>query len=218
MRAEALLRIRRASEVGLGGLVADARARLLRNLRQPLVSTVHTAAIASTNTTAVQQVLDGEGDVDALSLPGDLDAVPQGRDGPVRPARAAVLGNVLVPGDGAIVHAILVAPVEVLGHLFIPQELLVRVRRIPAPDNAHGLRVLAAQELVAVAASRLRGSAIEDARGEALGILLRETAARHSPSRAPSALGVRDAGRLGAVGAPAGVILGPAKAERDRRK
>mmetsp|Transcript_11730 Transcript_11730/g.26759 ORF Transcript_11730/g.26759 Transcript_11730/m.26759 type:complete len:287 (-) Transcript_11730:227-1087(-) len=114
--AEALLRVVGAGKVGLGGLVADARA-FLRDRVQPLVRAVDGSPVAGADTAAVQEVLDSEVNVDALALAGNLDAIAQGREGPMRPARATVLGDVLVPRHRAVAHAVLVAPVKVCRHV-----------------------------------------------------------------------------------------------------
>ena len=63
----------------------------------PEAGPFHGSAVAAPDVAAVQHVLDGGVDVDALRLAGDLDAVREGGDGAVRPTGAAVLGDVLVP-------------------------------------------------------------------------------------------------------------------------
>ena len=90
MWAETLRTLRGARKVWVGRLVRDARARALRDLVQPLVRAVDRAAVARADVAAVQDVLDGDVDVDALAFARDLDAVAEGRDGAVRPTRAAV--------------------------------------------------------------------------------------------------------------------------------
>mmetsp|Transcript_50512 Transcript_50512/g.132837 ORF Transcript_50512/g.132837 Transcript_50512/m.132837 type:complete len:202 (+) Transcript_50512:798-1403(+) len=60
---------------------------------------------------AIEQMLNGKVDVRALPLPDDLDAVRKRRQSTVRPTRAAILREVLVPHHGAI--ALVKATVEV---------------------------------------------------------------------------------------------------------
>mmetsp|Transcript_120798 Transcript_120798/g.385664 ORF Transcript_120798/g.385664 Transcript_120798/m.385664 type:complete len:416 (+) Transcript_120798:265-1512(+) len=155
VRAEALLRIRGASEVGLRGLVGDACA-LFGDLLKPLVRAVDAASVAAAHTSAVQQMLHGGVDVHALRIASNLHAVCQGGDGAVDPARAAVLGDVLVPGLRAVALAVLVTPTEAVGHGLGSQEQVVGVRSVAAPDDAHGLGRLPAQQL-ALAALLWRG-------------------------------------------------------------
>lgn len=52
--------------------------------------TSSTAAMAASCSAAVEDVLDGEVDVDAFSLAGNLDAITEGADGAVGPAATAV--------------------------------------------------------------------------------------------------------------------------------
>ena len=74
------------------------------------VLTCHAAA-------AVQDELDAQVDVVAGAPARDLDAVPEGGESGVRPARAAVLGDVLVEHVGQARLAVLVVPVELLGQV-----------------------------------------------------------------------------------------------------
>ena len=110
--AEALVGVRGAGHIGVRGLVADAGA-LLGDVEEPLVGPIDAAALAGAHTAAIQQVLHRQVDVHPLSPARDLDTIPQGRDGAVGPAGAAVLRDVLVAGHGAVALAVLVAPCEV---------------------------------------------------------------------------------------------------------
>ena len=87
MRAESFTGIGGASHIGVRSLVGNASA-LLRHLFQPLVWAIHCATLAAANTTAVQQVLHSQVDVHTLRLAGNLDAIAQGADGAMSPARA----------------------------------------------------------------------------------------------------------------------------------
>ena len=87
--AEALLGLLGAGHVGLLRLVGDACARL-GELVNPLVRAIDAPAVARANVATVEHVLHRQIDVDALALARNLDAVAQGRDGAVRPARTAV--------------------------------------------------------------------------------------------------------------------------------
>merc|ERR1719231_617982 len=139
--AQALLGLRGARDVGLRGLVRDARAGLLRDLVEPLVRAVDGAAVARVDVGAVQDMLDGDVDVDALGTARDLDAVAERRDGAVRPARAAVLRDVLVAAHGAKVGAVDVAPVPLGGEVG-GVHVLMRQRRlgvVATPHDAVGL-------------------------------------------------------------------------------
>ena len=89
MRADAVLGLRRAGEVRVLRLVRDACARP-RELVNPLVRAIDAPAVARANVATVEHVLHRQIDVDALALARNLDAVAQGRDGAVRPARTAV--------------------------------------------------------------------------------------------------------------------------------
>ena len=60
---------------------------------QPLVDAGGGAAVAGARVAAVEDVLDGEVDVDALALARDLDAVAEGGDRAVRPALRAGEGR-----------------------------------------------------------------------------------------------------------------------------
>ena len=84
--AEAFGGLGGAGHVRVGGFVADAGAGRLRDLVKPLVRAIDGAAVARADVTAVQDVLDGDVDVDALAFAGDLDAVTEGGDGAVGPA------------------------------------------------------------------------------------------------------------------------------------
>jgi len=139
MRAETIADIGRAGLVGVGSLVADASASA-GNLVDPLVRTIHAATIARANTTAVQNVLDRQVDVNALSLAGNLDTITKSRHSAVSPAAAAVLGNVLVTRHGAEVGAVQVAPGECLRKTAIGHgQTLVAVGEVATPIDASSL-------------------------------------------------------------------------------
>lgn len=53
---------------------------------EPLVWAVDGAAVARADVTAVQDVLDGDVDVDTFAASGNLDSVAKGRDGAMCPA------------------------------------------------------------------------------------------------------------------------------------
>ena len=57
---------------------------------EPLVGAIDGAAVARARVAAIQHVLHGKVDVDALALACDLDAIAESGDGAMRPARAAV--------------------------------------------------------------------------------------------------------------------------------
>mmetsp|Transcript_24068 Transcript_24068/g.72317 ORF Transcript_24068/g.72317 Transcript_24068/m.72317 type:complete len:382 (-) Transcript_24068:8-1153(-) len=153
VRAEPLIGIKRARQIRLAGLVAQPRA-FQGKLVQPLVGPIQRTAVASPHATAIEEVLDGRRDVDALRAAGDLDAVRERRDRAVGPAGPTILRDVLVPRDRAIVDTVLVAPIELVGEVprRLPQELIVRVRRVSAPRDAERLRLAPAEELVAAGA------------------------------------------------------------------
>mmetsp|Transcript_24067 Transcript_24067/g.72312 ORF Transcript_24067/g.72312 Transcript_24067/m.72312 type:complete len:382 (-) Transcript_24067:8-1153(-) len=151
--AKALLGIGRARQVGLARLVAQPGASP-RNPVQPLVRPIQRAAVATPHAGAIEDMLDGWRDVDAPPAAGDLDAVRERRDRAVGPAGPTILRDVLVPRDRAIVDTVLVAPIELVGEVprRLPQELIVRVRRVSAPRDAERLRLAPAEELVAAGA------------------------------------------------------------------
>ena len=82
--AEALRRFLAAGHVRLAGVVGNGI------LGQPAVGGSGGATVARASAAAVEQVLHGKVDVDALALARDLDPVRQRAQGPVRPAAAAV--------------------------------------------------------------------------------------------------------------------------------
>jgi hypothetical protein len=84
---------------------------------------------------------------------------------------------VLVAIHRAIVHAILVAPGEFLGHiLYSSKKQVVGVGRIPTPGDAKRFSCFASEELTAADSGT---GALENSRWKALGIRLAVTAARH---------------------------------------
>lgn len=125
---------------------------------KPLVWAIHRATVAGANITTVQDVLNREIDVNTLRTAGDLDAVAEGRDGAMRPARSTVpsegqdqrqacerlrgkgsmrssvsfyfgvLWDVLIARHGAVIDAVLVAPREGLGESLVAKRLM-RKRR-----------------------------------------------------------------------------------------
>merc|ERR1719408_13267 len=101
--AEALAGLFRARHVRLLGLVGDPAPGLLGDLHDPLVGAIHGAPVTASRGATIEHVLHGGVDVDALPLPCNLDPVRKGRHSPVRPAGTAVLRNVLVPRDRAVV-------------------------------------------------------------------------------------------------------------------
>mmetsp|Transcript_166528 Transcript_166528/g.404666 ORF Transcript_166528/g.404666 Transcript_166528/m.404666 type:complete len:276 (-) Transcript_166528:351-1178(-) len=124
--AEALGGFRRARHVRLGSFIADASASLGDPL-EPLVGPINAPTVATADISTIQHVLHGEVDVGALGPTCDLDAITKGRDCTMRPAGSAVLGNVLIAAHGTVIHAVLVAPREVVGVLFSAQKLVMRV-------------------------------------------------------------------------------------------
>ncbi len=68
---------------------------------------------------AVQHELDGEVDVVPLAVPRDLDPIHERRDGPVGPARPAVVGNVLVEVLRQVGLPVDVVPVPVVGNVLL---------------------------------------------------------------------------------------------------
>mmetsp|Transcript_66077 Transcript_66077/g.196635 ORF Transcript_66077/g.196635 Transcript_66077/m.196635 type:complete len:432 (+) Transcript_66077:518-1813(+) len=148
--AHAVLDLTGASKVRLRARVRDAAARLVRDGLQPLVGTVNSATVAGTDVGAVEDVLHGKLHIRAPGLAHDLDAVAESGDRAVGPAGAAILGDVLIEGGGAVVHAVLVAPAEVrrvaTGGNREPQ-VRGSCRGVAAPDNAESLRLLTRQEL-----------------------------------------------------------------------
>ena len=94
-------------------LIRDTSAGLFGDLSNPLVGTINGTTVAGSGSAAIEQMLDGGSDVDTLGASGDLYTISQGGHGTVGPAGTAVLRNVLVSGDSAVVHTVLVAPGKV---------------------------------------------------------------------------------------------------------
>lgn len=146
--AEALVRLGGACEVGVAGLVGDTGSLLGLGL-DPLVGSSDGSAVAAADVTAVQDVLHGEVDVDALGLAGDLDAVTESGDSAVSPAGAAVLGDVLVARASAVVDAVLVAPGESLGEVGRVKSLVgCGADDVVVGDDAGGLLLFAGPDFV----------------------------------------------------------------------
>mmetsp|Transcript_8001 Transcript_8001/g.17565 ORF Transcript_8001/g.17565 Transcript_8001/m.17565 type:complete len:330 (-) Transcript_8001:200-1189(-) len=123
--ADALAALRRTRHVRVAGGVGNTGARLAL-LGHPLVRAVQRAAVAGANVGTVEDVLDRQLDVNALAATRNLDAVGKRRDGAMRPARAAILRNVLIQRWRAVVDAVLVAPGEVIRVGCLSLEVLVR--------------------------------------------------------------------------------------------
>ena len=96
-------------------------------------------------------MLDGGSDINTLGTSGDFYTISQGGHGTVGPARTAVLRNVLVSGDSAVVHTVLVAPGEVSWVGLNSQKVFVGASAcaVSFPDNASGLNFLLGKEFVA---------------------------------------------------------------------
>ena len=63
---------------------------------KPLVWAVDSASVAASRVGTIQDVLHTEVDVHSLALTGDLDSVPEGRDGTVCPATSTILRHEVV--------------------------------------------------------------------------------------------------------------------------
>merc|ERR1719326_1886306 len=98
---EALLGFAGACQVRLGCFCAHTTIAL-----DPLVDARCKATMAAASVTAIQNVLDGWIDVDALATTRNLYPVCQGRQGTMSPTGPTILRDVLIPADGAIVDAI----------------------------------------------------------------------------------------------------------------
>lgn len=218
--AKTLLGIRAARQVGLGCLVTDT-GTFLGNTVEPLVGPINGTPVAGADTSTIHQVLDRWGDVHTLSTTSDLDPVSERRHRAVGPAGTAVLGDVLIPGDRAIIHTSCVAPRErcreVLG---LPKQIM-GVRGVPTPHNTQGLCLFLAQDLAAALfGSGRHGVTPEDSRGKSLSILFREARARHcrgcAPHTAAARLRVRVAAARCVVRCFTRVVLGETGAEQHR--
>jgi len=80
----------------------------------PLVCPGYRTSVARTNTSTVEDVLDGEINVRPHTFTLYLYPVPEGTHSTMGPTGAAVLGDVLIAAGGAVVDAILIAPIEFL--------------------------------------------------------------------------------------------------------
>jgi hypothetical protein len=78
--------------------------------------------------TAIENVLNAQINIVALTQTSNLDAIGETGQGSVRPAAAAVLGNVLIERMGQVAHAIDVAPVKVVRQV-VGAEVRVGKRR-----------------------------------------------------------------------------------------
>ena len=101
---------------------------------QPLVRAADAPAVARADAATVEHVLHAQLYVGPDRLAGDLDAVLEGRDRSMRPARPAVLWDVLIEGGGQEVQAVLVAPGEI-GGIVVAAEVWQRVVRVGAADG-----------------------------------------------------------------------------------
>ena len=77
-------------------------------------------------------MLHREVDVDALRVACDLDAVAERRDRAMRPAAAAVLGEMLVTIPGTVVDAVFVTPRELVREVRHERCEVVRMRGVLA--------------------------------------------------------------------------------------
>nr|KAF6303876.1 inositol polyphosphate-5-phosphatase F [Myotis myotis] len=92
------------------------------------------APLAGASHPAVDDVLHRQEGGGPCPLPLDVDPIRHGAGAAVRPAGAAVLGDVLVAGDAGVVDPVHVAPVPALGQIRRGQ-VLVRPRVGPAPQG-----------------------------------------------------------------------------------
>ena len=118
MGTESLLAFGTASQVGLTRVEGD--------VSIPLNQFVHTGMIPTMTGTgrfgsAVQDPLNAEVNIVALSLTSDLDTISQGRDCAVSPAGSTVVRDVLVEMLGEVGFAIDVVPVPVVGDVFLEE-------------------------------------------------------------------------------------------------
>ena len=93
-------------------------------------------------TSTIQNVLDRQVDLLATALPGNLDTVRQCTEGSVGPARAAVLGDVLVQRVCQVRRAVHIAPIKVrrqfrFGNVRVRQRGVVLVRFRMAFQDLH---------------------------------------------------------------------------------
>jgi len=77
---DAICHLRGARHVRVGSVVGDTGVGRGGQGMKPLVWPVDGASVAASDATTVEDVLNGEIDVDALSLAGDLDAIAEGGD------------------------------------------------------------------------------------------------------------------------------------------
>ena len=115
--AESLSALGRAGQVRVRGLVADTRSGLLADRVDPLVRADDGSTVAATHSSAVQDVLHRQVDVNSGGIACNLDAVAKSGHRAVGPARAAVLREVLVAAHGAEVLAVQIAPVVLSGEV-----------------------------------------------------------------------------------------------------
>ena len=164
MLAPARGRFGAACEVRVGRGIRDVTIAL-----DPLVHAQRVASMARTRiAAAVQNVLDRQVDIRSPSAPLDLDPVAKRRKGRVRPARAAVLRNMLVQDGRQPARSLLrtellplhLAPRKLGGQL-VHSEVRVRLRAALARALPH-LRALWARYVLIVARQRGAHQATQD--------------------------------------------------------
>jgi len=104
---ESLRGITGACQVWLRCLNAHAAVSL-----DPLVGATTTSTIARSCVATIEDMLDRRVDVNGVGSALDLQAISQGRDRSVGPARSTILRDVLISAHGAEILSILVAPGE----------------------------------------------------------------------------------------------------------
>ena len=112
MFTNAFVRIRRTRQVGLAGVIGH-----VPNLFDKLIDArvITTVARSGNLRSTVQNVLDREVNVVALSLAGNLDPIGETAECTVSPARTAVLRNVLIEGVRQVGYTIHVSPGKRIG-------------------------------------------------------------------------------------------------------
>lgn len=104
-----------AGHVRVRGLIRNTGTRG-RDLTKPLIDTSNRATMARSNIGTVENVLDGEVNVNSFSSTGNLDTISECRDCTMCPAGATILGKMLIPTHSAVVNTVLIAPVELVRH------------------------------------------------------------------------------------------------------
>jgi len=116
VRTEPLLAFAGTRDVGHASVIGN-EALLFDELKG---SSGGAAMTASRRTcSAVEDVLDAQVYIVSLCPPCDFNSIGQGGQGPVRPARSTILGNVLVEALGEIGDAFDVVPAEATGEIII---------------------------------------------------------------------------------------------------